>query len=166
MIKMSSCTPFLFAPCRDPSLPHSERQDHLQQPERLWGGGPCRQRSRGGGGRTEGHPEDRHPISGQRLLQRLQLQLHQWDGVFSCYRLLLQPMIAPLTFPAEPGSNFTSQTVSCCVIEPCVVFITDAGCRVVLFCIACEIMSYFHHPITWSEPQQARLNLQPCGGEM
>lgn len=57
----------IFPPCRDPSLPHPERQDHLQQPERLRGGDglPHRQRSGGGGGGTEGRPEDGHPISGQ-----------------------------------------------------------------------------------------------------
>lgn len=71
----------IFPPCRDPSLPHLKCQDHLQQPERLRGGDgcPCWQWSWDGGGRTEGHPEDRHSITGKWLLQRLQLQLYQWE---------------------------------------------------------------------------------------
>ncbi|KAM8903420.1 ankyrin repeat domain-containing protein 13B isoform 2-T2 [Spinachia spinachia] len=63
---------------RDPSLPHPERQDHLQQLERLRGRGrrAGRQRRGGRGQRTEGRPEDGQPVPRQRLLQRLQLQLH------------------------------------------------------------------------------------------
>lgn len=68
-----SCIPWkdsIWLLCRDPSLPHPERQDHLQQPERLWRrvGPVCRQRCGAGGGRGEGHLGDKPPITRQWLL--------------------------------------------------------------------------------------------------
>lgn len=160
----------IFPPRRDPSLPHPERQDHLQQPERLRGGDgrPHRQRSGGGGGGTEGRPEDRHPISGQWLLQCLQLQLHQWEhtpthcffllyySVFFSYIFCFSWERASWTFTAERGPYFTIGRVYSRLIELWAVFITDVGWKVVFLCVVCEIMSHFHHPNTWSESQQAR----------
>lgn len=170
-----------FPPCRDPSLPHPERQDHLQQPERLRGGDgrPDRQRSGGGRGGTEGRPEDRHPISGQRLLQRLQLQLHQWEHTpaHCFFSTLLQCLLfLHRSASAEKGLMniycrpwpilHSTGRVYSRLIELWAVFITDVGWKVV-FSVSCvRLCLTFIIPTLDQNPNRHALNLQPCGGEI